>query len=161
VSFVPASDVEFKRLAAEFGKLAGVEVTVDMINMNDLNPGSLRPSRPRPARHHHDDQQLPHLYVDGSPMSKMWRRRSPSGTAATTTSAARSTWSTADGRPSPSPWQRRLELPGGLVQGGRREQIPDTWDELRKVGTALKKKNFPIGQAFGHSLAIPTAGPMR
>src|SRR5215471_11526264 len=38
VSFVPASDVEFKRLAAEFGKLAGVEVTVDLINMNDLNP---------------------------------------------------------------------------------------------------------------------------
>src|SRR5437867_9485388 len=38
VSFVPASDVEFKRLAAEFGKLAGVEMTVDLINMNDLNP---------------------------------------------------------------------------------------------------------------------------
>src|SRR6266851_3439820 len=32
VSFVPASDVEFKRLAAEFGKLAGVDVTVDLIN---------------------------------------------------------------------------------------------------------------------------------
>src|SRR3989442_6880679 len=38
VSFVPASDAEFKRLAAEFGKLAGVEITVDQINMNDLNP---------------------------------------------------------------------------------------------------------------------------
>src|SRR5215470_17286804 len=38
VSFVPASDVEFKRLATEFGKLAGVDVTVDLINMNDLNP---------------------------------------------------------------------------------------------------------------------------
>src|SRR5882724_2466489 len=38
VSFVPASDVEFKRLAAEFGKLAGVDVTVDLINMNHLNP---------------------------------------------------------------------------------------------------------------------------
>src|SRR2546430_17094656 len=38
VSFVPASDVEFKRLATEFGKLVGVDVTVDLINMNDLNP---------------------------------------------------------------------------------------------------------------------------
>src|SRR5438093_9071973 len=38
VSFVPASDVEFKRLAAEFGKVAGVDGTVDLINMNDLNP---------------------------------------------------------------------------------------------------------------------------
>src|SRR5439155_11855833 len=28
VSFVPASDVEFKRLAAEFGKLSGVDVAV-------------------------------------------------------------------------------------------------------------------------------------
>src|SRR5437867_11982472 len=38
VSFVPASDVEFKRLAGEFAKLAGVVVTADLINMNDLNP---------------------------------------------------------------------------------------------------------------------------
>src|SRR5262245_30378961 len=38
VSFVPAADVEFKRLAGEFAKLAGVEVTADLINMNDLNP---------------------------------------------------------------------------------------------------------------------------
>src|SRR5215510_4684161 len=38
VSFVPAADVEFKRLAAEFGKMAGVEITTDLINMNDLNP---------------------------------------------------------------------------------------------------------------------------
>src|SRR2546430_17444405 len=38
VSFVPASDVEFKRLAAEFGKLAVGEITVDLINMNGLNP---------------------------------------------------------------------------------------------------------------------------
>src|SRR5437016_14554548 len=38
VSFVPASDVEFKRLAAEFGKLAGADVTVDLINMNALTP---------------------------------------------------------------------------------------------------------------------------
>src|SRR5262245_61883978 len=37
VSFVPASDVEFKRLSGEFGKQAGVDVTVDLINMNDLN----------------------------------------------------------------------------------------------------------------------------
>src|SRR5256886_17618271 len=38
VSFVPASDVEFKRLAGGFGKLAGGEGTVGQINMNDPNP---------------------------------------------------------------------------------------------------------------------------
>ena len=35
VSFVPASDVEFKRLAAEFGKIAGVEMTVDLIRAGE------------------------------------------------------------------------------------------------------------------------------
>src|SRR2546422_9018201 len=66
VSFVPASDVEFKRLAAEFGKLAGVEVTVDQINMNDLNPriASAIENKTGP------DiikmiSNLPHLYEDG------------------------------------------------------------------------------------------------
>jgi len=34
-------------------------------------------------------------------------------------------------------------------------KFPDTWDELRKVGMALKKKGRPIGQAFGHSLGDP------
>src|SRR5262249_35820572 len=38
VSCVPASAVEFKRLVGEFGKQAGVDVTADLINMNDLNP---------------------------------------------------------------------------------------------------------------------------
>src|SRR5438477_11227096 len=37
VSFVPASDVEFKRLAAEFGKQVGVGIPVDQISMNALS----------------------------------------------------------------------------------------------------------------------------
>src|SRR5499425_113278 len=66
VSFVPASDVEFKRLTAEFAKLAGVEVTVDLINMNDLNPriASAIETKAGP-----DIIMMisnwPHLYVDG------------------------------------------------------------------------------------------------
>jgi multiple sugar transport system substrate-binding protein len=66
VSFVPASDVEFKRLAAEFGKLAGVEVTVDLINMNDLNP---RIASAIETRSGPDIIMMinnwPHLYADG------------------------------------------------------------------------------------------------
>jgi multiple sugar transport system substrate-binding protein len=34
-------------------------------------------------------------------------------------------------------------------------KFPETWDEWRKVGIALKKKNQPMGQAFGHSLGDP------
>src|SRR5919201_4358969 len=66
VSFVPASDVEFRRLAAEFGKLAGVEVTVDQINMNDLNP---RIASAIETRSGPDIIMMisnwPHLYADG------------------------------------------------------------------------------------------------
>src|SRR3989442_11392569 len=66
VSFVPASDVEFKRLAAEFGKVAGVEVTVDLINMNDLNP---RIASAIETKSGPDIIMMisnwPHLYADG------------------------------------------------------------------------------------------------
>src|SRR6266704_2814861 len=66
VSFVPASDVEFKRLAGEFGKLAGVDVTVDLINMNDLNP---RIASAIETKSGPDIIMMisnwPHLYADG------------------------------------------------------------------------------------------------
>src|SRR5262244_1334889 len=66
VSFVPASDVEFKRLAAEFSKQAGVEVTVDLINMNDLNP---RIASAIETKSGPDIIMMisnwPHLYADG------------------------------------------------------------------------------------------------
>src|SRR3989449_9670467 len=58
VSFVPASDVEFKRLAAEFGKVAGVDRNVSPINMKDPNP-------PMPPGHRtqngpHTAKNIPH-----------------------------------------------------------------------------------------------------
>src|SRR3989441_5147783 len=50
VSFVPASDVEVKRLAGEVGKPAGVEVRMPSFNMNHLNPriGSGNQAKVRP-----------------------------------------------------------------------------------------------------------------
>src|SRR4030095_6768226 len=66
VSFVPASDVEFKRLAAEFGKLAGGDVTVDQIHMNSLNPRITSAIETKPGP---DiimmSSNWPHLYADG------------------------------------------------------------------------------------------------
>src|SRR6266571_8458704 len=66
VSFVPASDVEFKRLAGEFAKLAGVDVTADLINMNDLNP---RIASAIETKSGPDIIMMisnwPHLYADG------------------------------------------------------------------------------------------------
>src|SRR5712664_2780848 len=46
----------------------------------------------------------------------------------------------------------------GVVKGtcvGSVPWVPETWDEWRKVGSALKKKGQPMGQAFGHSLGDP------
>jgi hypothetical protein len=34
-------------------------------------------------------------------------------------------------------------------------KFPDTWDEWRNGGIALKKEGQPMGQAFGHSLGDP------
>src|SRR3989475_3089714 len=66
VSFVPASDVEFKRLAGEFAKMAGVDVTADLINMNDLNP---RIASAIETKSGPDIIMMisnwPHLYADG------------------------------------------------------------------------------------------------
>jgi multiple sugar transport system substrate-binding protein len=51
----------------------------------------------------------------------------------------------------PSTWAYREDW---FKEAGAKK-FPDTWDELRKVGTELKKKGRPLGQAFGHSLGDP------
>jgi multiple sugar transport system substrate-binding protein len=157
VSFVPAADVELKRLAAEFGKQAGVDVTVELINFNDLNPriASAIETKAGPdiIQMHNN---WPHLYAEGlsdvdalaeeidkrdGGMYDVFRNVSfvggrwkavPMGTS-TATFAYRTDW----------------------FQEAGAAKFPDTWDEFRKVGTELKKKNRPMGQAFGHSLGDP------
>src|SRR2546430_15809251 len=66
VSFVPASDVEFKRLAAEFGKLAGGDVTGDLINTKDLHPPIASALETKNGPHHIlMISHLAHLYSAG------------------------------------------------------------------------------------------------
>jgi ABC-type glycerol-3-phosphate transport system substrate-binding protein len=50
-SFVPAADVIRDQQAAEFGKQAGVKVTIEHINANDLLPGHGRDRRSQGARY--------------------------------------------------------------------------------------------------------------
>jgi multiple sugar transport system substrate-binding protein len=157
VSFVPAADVELKRQGAEFGKLAGVDVTVELINFNDLNPriasGIETKAGPDIIQMHNN---WPHLYAEGladvddlaeevekrdGAMYDLFRnvtfvgghfKAVPMGTSPPTF-AYRTDW----------------------FQEAGAAKFPDTWDEFRKVGTELKKKNRPMGQAFGHSLGDP------
>ena len=157
VSFVPAADVELKRQGAEFGKLAGVDVTVELINFNDLNPriasGIETKAGPDIIQMHNN---WPHLYADGladvDDLAEEIEKR--------------------DG--GMYDLFRNVTFVGGRFEGGPHGHVPptfayrtdwfqeagaakfpDTWDEFRKVGTELKKKNRPMGQAFGHSLGDP------
>ena len=159
VSFVPASDVEFKRLAAEFGKLAGVEVTVDMINMNDLNPriASAIETKAGP-----DIIMMinnwPHLYVDGladveDVAEEIAKRDGGYYDISRKINMVDGRWKAVPFTMGSGVWNYREDW---FKEVGA-NKFPDTWDELRKVGTALKKKNFPIGQAFGHSLGDPNS----
>jgi multiple sugar transport system substrate-binding protein len=157
VSFVPASDVEFKRLATEFGKLAGVDVTVDLINMNDLNPriASAIETKAGP-----DIIMMisnwPHLYADGladvdDVADEIAKRDGAYYEHNKMVSVVGGAWKAVPLCSVPSTWAYREDW---FKEAGA-SKFPDTWDEWRKVGIALKKKNQPMGQAFGHSLGDP------
>src|SRR2546430_16057522 len=159
VSFVPASDVEFKRLAAEFGKLAGVEVTVDQINMNDLNP---RIASAIETRSGPDIIMMisnwPHLYADGladvdDVAEEIAKRDGSFYEFNRRASVVDNRWKAAPLCSVNPTWSYREDW---FKEAGA-AKFPDTWDELRRVGTELKKKGHPIGQAFGHSLEIGRA----
>src|SRR5947199_7607650 len=157
VSFVPASDVEFKRLAAEFGKLAGVDVTVDLINMNDLNP---RIASAIETKSGPDIIMMisnwPHLYADGladvdDVAEEIASRDGVYYEHNKKVSVVGNRWKAVPLCSVPSTWAFREDW---FKEVGA-SKFPETWDEWRKVGIALKKKNQPLGQAFGHSLGDP------
>jgi ABC-type glycerol-3-phosphate transport system substrate-binding protein len=157
VSFVPASDVEFKRLAAEFGKMAGVDVTADLINMNDLNPriASAIETKAGP-----DIIMMisnwPHLYADGladvdDVAEEIGKRDGGFYDLIRNVSVVGKTWKSVPLALGTATWAYREDW----FRDVGVTKFPDTWDELRAVGTKLKKKNQPLGQAFGHSLGDP------
>src|SRR5438874_12336676 len=157
VSFVPASDVEFKRLAAEFGKLAGVEVTVDQINMNDLNP---RMASAIETKSGPDIIMMianwPHLYAGGladvdDVAEEIAKRDGAYYEHNRKVSVVDNRWKAVPLCSVPPTWNYREDW---FKEAGA-TKFPDTWDELRKVGIELKKKGRPLGQAFGHSLGDP------
>ena len=157
VSFVPASDVEFKRLVGEFGKLAGVDVTADLINMNDLNP---RIASAIETKSGPDIIMMisnwPHLYADGladvdDVAEEIGKRDGGFYDIMRKVSVVGKTWKSVPLSMGTATWAYREDW---FKEAGA-AKFPDTWDELRAVGTRLKKKNQPLGQAFGHSLGDP------
>src|SRR5262245_20031224 len=147
VSFVPASDVEFKRLAAEFGKQAGVDVTADLINMNDLNP---RIASAIETRSGPDIIMMisnwPHLYADGladvdDVVEEIGKRDGGFYDLIRNVSVVGKTWKSVPLALGTPTWAYREDW---FKEVGA-AKFSDTWDELRAVGAKLKKKGQPLG----------------
>src|SRR3989442_2742233 len=159
VSFVPASDVEFKRLAGEFAKRAGVDVTADLINMNDLNP---RIASAIETKSGPDIiimiYNWPHLYADGladvdDVAEEIGKRDGGFYDLIRNVSVVGKTWKSVPLALGTPTWACREDWFKELGAA----KFPDRWDELRAVGAKLKKKGLPFGQAFGHSLGDPNS----
>jgi len=159
VSFVPASDVEFKRLVGEFGKQAGVDVTADLINMNDLNP---RIASAIETKSGPDIIMMisnwPHLYADGladvdDVAEEIGKRDGGFYDLIKNVSVVGKTWKSVPLALGAPTWAYREDW---FKEVGV-TKFPDTWEELRAVGAKLKKKGQPFGQAFGHSLGDPNS----
>ena len=153
VDFVPEGDVELKRQIAEYSNQMKVEITFETINANDLQTritGAIWAGTGADIilmMHN-----WPHLYqtalADVSDLCE-WKRKDQGNYYSQSEAAAR------DGG-------RWLALPYGIVgaliayrkswfgQVGA-AQPPKTLDEYRKIGAALKKKGYPIGQTLGHT----------
>src|SRR5712691_8007368 len=150
-SFVPAADVVTDQQAAEFGKQAGVKVTIEHVNANDL------PARATAAiegRKGPDILQLlnnaPHLYAGGlEDHNQLIAELGGDKFYSFILDAVK-----ADGVARGVPY-----FFGGGANTYRKDifqkvgidKLPDTWAEHLAAGKKLKKYGMPIGQTLGHT----------
>ncbi|HEX7269220.1 MAG TPA: extracellular solute-binding protein [Streptosporangiaceae bacterium] len=154
--FVQAADTLFEQQAAEFGKQAGVQVQVERINQNAIQArvtaavqAQTGPDIIIIANNH------PLLYeaalADVSDVAEeIGGRQGGWYDYAKVNTVASGHWI---GVPQfiiswaityREDWFKELGL-----------KYPETWDEFRTAGWALKAKGRPYGQAFGHSINDP------
>lgn len=149
-SFIPAADVEINRQAEEFTKATGIEMTVEMINQNDM---AARITAAVESGSGADVIQMnvnqPHLFAAGladhnalfeeilGDQAYEWARG-----AATVDGVAR-------GVPA-------FNIPNVIVY--RKDVFddlgiapPNTWQEYLEIGKVLKDNNIPVGQTLGHT----------
>jgi multiple sugar transport system substrate-binding protein len=155
LSFVPESDVELRRQTDEYSRQTKVDVTLELINQNDLQARITAAIQSGSGA----DMILmahnwPHLYQSGlADVSDLceWKRHDQGAYYPQCEAAARdrSRWLAL-------PW----DLVGFLIayrkswlrEAGATE-LPRTLDQYRKIGAALKRAGRPIGQSLGHTLA--------
>jgi multiple sugar transport system substrate-binding protein len=155
--FIPEADVELRRQVAEAGKALGAEITLELINANDLQP---RITAAIQSGSGADVFQLlwnwPHLYAGG--LVDVSDVATEVGGAQGGFYSALEAACVVGGR-----W---LAVPHGIganVITYRRSwhaeigvaEFPQTWEGWREVGKKLKAAGRPVGQALGHSFSDP------
>ncbi|MDE0725425.1 MAG: extracellular solute-binding protein [Alphaproteobacteria bacterium] len=150
--FVPDSDVELGRQLAEFGKAAGVTTRLDRVAHLQL-PAVL--AGEVQGQKGHDlvavGNSNPHLYTKHlENLDDLHEKIGKAGGGWTT----RGVGMGGDGHVKAIPWYfisfplaLRVDL---IAEIG--ENLPDTWDDVHRIGTKLKKKGHPLGIQLAHSV---------
>ena len=151
--FIPEADVELKGQMANAGKALGAKITLETINANDLQPRLTAAIQSRSgADIFHMFYNWPQLYakalVDVSDVAEA---------VAKTQGGFYDVYA-----PSAKVGGQWLAMPHSIVGNAvayRKSwftevgagEFPKTWEELRRVAGALKKKGHPYGQTLGHT----------
>jgi len=149
-SFIPDADVEIKRQGEEFTKATGVDVTVEMINQNDITPrvtAAIESGEGADVILLINNQA--HLFANGlADHSSLMSELAGSGLYDWAAGSV-----TVDGVPRAVPlfnvgnavvYRKDVFDELGLT-------TPNTWDEYLAVGKAMKNNNLPVGQTLGHT----------
>jgi multiple sugar transport system substrate-binding protein len=157
VNFVPAHDALLKKQIAAFEKESGAKVSLETINMNDIQA---RTTVAVESKAGPDIIQLihnwPHLYEAGlEPVDDLAEELGQKGEGYYELPKAHSF---VNGRWRAVPYA--VVSPASTYRTDWFKEVgydkfPDTWQEYREAGKKLKAKGHPIGQAFGHSLGDP------
>ena len=150
--FVPASDVELERQLTEFGKAAGVKTRLDRVAHLQL-PAVL--AGEVQGQKGHDlvavGNSNPHLYAKHlENLDDLYEKMGKASGGFTTKGVGLGP----DGHVKAIPWyfiSFPLAVRTDLI-AGIGENLPDTWDDVHRVGMKLKKKGHPLGIQLAHSV---------
>ncbi len=153
VDFIPESDTELKRQMPEASKALGAEVVLETINANDLQPRITAAVQSGAG---------PDIFMFQYNWAQLYANACVDVTDVATELAKAEGGFYGIYPPADNVGGRWLALPHSIVgnavsyrKSWLREvgasHYPKTWDEARKVFSALKKKGRPYGQTLGHT----------
>ncbi len=150
--FVPSSDEELKVQFEEFGKAAGVKVRMDRVahlQLPALLAGEVR------GQKGHDlvvaSNSMPHLYSRHlENLNDLYDKIGARAGGWTSPLFGKGR----DGKAQKSlPWyfiSFPLAVRTDLISGIG-ENLPDTWDDVYRIGSKLKKRGYPLGIQLSHA----------